>query len=127
ETADVESSVTKSLTGAFAYSGQVCISVQRIFIHEKRFDEWTERFVKGARGLKKGDPADESTELGVMIDEEAAKRAESWIKEAADNKAEILCGGKRDGQMLDATVLTTSTHEMRVVAAEVFAPVAVVD
>jgi acyl-CoA reductase-like NAD-dependent aldehyde dehydrogenase len=106
ETADVESSVKKNLTGAFAYSGQVCISVQRIFIHEKRFDEWTERFVDGARGLKKGDPAEEETELGVMIDEEAAKRAESWIKEAADNGAEILCGGNREGQMLDATVLT---------------------
>lgn len=127
ETADIESSLEKNLIGAFAYSGQVCISVQRLFVHEKRFHEWSKRFVEGARGLKKGDPADEATELGVMIDEAAAKRAEAWVAEAADHGAEVLCGGTRDGQMLDATVLTRTTPEMKVSAEEVFAPVVLVE
>ena len=113
--------------GAFSYSGQICISVQRVYIHEKIFDEWTEKFVERARNLKTGNPLDESTELSVMIDEDAAKKVISWIDEAVQNNAEIICGGKRDGAMLDATILTNTNSEMRVVSEEIFAPVAVVE
>lgn len=127
ETAEVEDSLRKSLVGAFAYSGQVCISVQRLYIHEKLFDAWTSRFVEEASQLKKGDPADEDTQLSVMIDEAAAKRAEEWIGEAVDHGARLLCGGGRDGGMLEPAVLTETTPEMKVVGEELFAPAAVVE
>lgn len=127
ETADFEKSLSKTVTGAFAYSGQICISVQRVYIHKKLFADWTAKFAEQANALKKGDPFDESTQLCVMIDEDAAKKAESWITEAVDNGAKILSGGNRDGSMLDATILTNTDPEMRVVAEEIFAPVVVVE
>lgn len=127
ESADVESSLEKIAIGAFAYAGQSCISVQRVYIHEKIFGEWTKKFVDKAKALKKGDPLDESVLFSAMIDERAALRAESWVNEAAENGAKILCGGNREGSMLDATVLMYTNPEMRVVAEEVFAPVAVVE
>ena len=73
ESADFEHSLKQTTTGAFAYAGQVCISVQRVYIHEKLFDEWTGRFVENAKKLKKGNPLDEATEISSMITEEAAK------------------------------------------------------
>ena len=127
ESADVASSVSKNLVGAFAYSGQVCISVQRIYIHERRFEEWVEAFVAGAKGLKKGDPKDPDTELSVMIDKPAADRVKEWIDEAVGNGAKLLTGGSVDGSMLDPVVLTNSDPEMRVVAEEAFGPVTVVE
>lgn len=127
QTADFEKSLERTTFGAFSYSGQICISVQRVFVHEKIFDRWSESFVRNADKLKKGSPLAESTELSVMITEDAAKKAESWIKEATENSARVLCGGKRDGAMLDATILTNTNPEMRVVSEEIFAPVAVVE
>lgn len=124
---DVDSSVSKAVTGAFAYAGQVCISVQRIYVHDSLFEPWTAKFVGEALSLKKGDPANEDVQLSVMIDEAAAKRTETWIKEATDNGAKLLCGGSRQGSLVDATVLTNTDPEMRVVSEEVFAPVAVVE
>jgi glyceraldehyde-3-phosphate dehydrogenase (NADP+) len=127
ETADFDKSLSRTVTGAFAYSGQVCISVQRVYVHEKHFDRWTDGFVEAAGKLRHGDPLNEDTELSVMIDEAAAKRAESWVSEAVDNGAKLLCGGKREGSMLEPIVLTDTHPEMRVVAEEVFAPVAIVE
>lgn len=127
ETADLQSSISKTVTGAFAYSGQICISVQRVYVHEKLFDEFTGVFTAQAKALKKGDPLDELTQLSVMIDEAAAKKAEAWINEAVDNGARLLCGGTRDGAMLDTTVITGTHPEMRVVSEEIFAPVVVVE
>ncbi|MEP6924729.1 MAG: aldehyde dehydrogenase family protein, partial [Pyrinomonadaceae bacterium] len=122
-----ERSLARSVMGAFSYAGQICISAQRFYLHETIFDAWTNEFVKRAENLKIGDPLDEQTELAVMIDEAAAKRAESWVDEAIDNGAKLLCGNKRTGALLNATVLTNTEPEMRVVAEEVFAPVAVVE
>jgi acyl-CoA reductase-like NAD-dependent aldehyde dehydrogenase len=127
DSANIEFSLERTAMGAFSYSGQICISVQRVYVHEKIYQEWTEKFVERARNLKTGNPLDESTELSVMITEEAAKKAASRIDEAVQNDAETLCGGKRDGAMLDATVLTKTNPEMRVVSEEIFAPVAVVE
>lgn len=126
-TADVEKSLEKTTVGAFAYAGQTCISVQRVYVHEKLFDEWTEKLVGNARRLQKGNPLDETTELSAMIDEAAARKAQSWIAEAAENGAEILCGNDLEGALLGATILTKTDLEMRVVAEEIFAPVAVVE
>ncbi|MEP6902368.1 MAG: aldehyde dehydrogenase family protein [Actinomycetota bacterium] len=127
KSADFEHSLKQTTIGAFAYAGQVCISVQRVYIHEKIFDEWTEKFVENARNLKKGNPLEEGTELSAMIDEKAAEKAQSWVTEAIENGAEILCGNNRTGAMLDATVVTKTNPEMRVASEEIFAPVAVVE
>jgi glyceraldehyde-3-phosphate dehydrogenase (NADP+) len=127
ESADFERSVKQTLTGAFAYAGQVCISVQRVFIHDKIFDRWTEKFIENARRLKKGNPLDEETDLSAMIDEKAAEKAQHWVTEAEANGARILCGNTRERALLDATVVTNTNPEMRVVSEEIFAPVAVVE
>ncbi len=127
ETADIESSVNKVTVGAFAYSGQVCISVQRIYIQQKIFDQWTENFVKSAQSLKRGDPKLETTQISSLIDEAAAKRIEAWVNEAVSNGAKLLCGGQRDGNFYEPTVLTNTTSEMKVVSEEAFAPIAVVE
>ena len=127
ESADIDKSLERSVMGAFTYAGQTCISVQRLYIHEKIFSEWTEKFVERARKLKIGNPLEESTELSVMIDEDAAKKAETILNEAREGGAEFLCGGGRDGAMLDATVVANTNPEMRAVAEEIFAPVAVVE
>lgn len=127
ESADFQKSVERTTFGAFTYAGQVCISVQRVYIHEKIFDKWTEKFVEAAKNLKTGNPLDEKTELSVMITKEAAEKAQSRVTEAEENGAEILCGNNRNGAMLNATILTNTNSEMRVVAEEIFAPVAVVE
>ncbi len=127
ENADLEKSIERTAFGAFAYAGQVCISIQRVILHEKIADEFTEKFVEKAKNLKIGNPLNETTELSVMIDENAAEKAKSWIDEALQNGAKLLCGGERKGSMLDATILTDTNPEMRVVADEIFAPVAVVE
>ena len=127
ESADIETSVQRTLVGAFAYSGQVCISVQRIFVHNSIFDSWVEGFVSGAKTLRRGSAEDEGTEIGVMIDEAAAKRTELWVGEAVGGGAELLCGGPREGTFVPATVLTNTDPEMRVIAEEVFGPVVAVE
>ena len=127
QTANLQRSVDRTTFGAFAYAGQVCISVQRVYVHEKIFEEWTEKFIGRAGNLKKGNPLDEETELSAMIDEAAAEKAQNWVAEASNNGAEVLCGNRRDGAMLDATVVTKTSPEMRVVSEEIFAPVAVVE
>jgi glyceraldehyde-3-phosphate dehydrogenase (NADP+) len=127
ESADFERSVSQTAMGAFTYAGQVCISVQRVFIHDRIFDRWTEKFIESARNLKKGDPLDEHTELSAMIDEKAAEKAQNWVTEAEQNGAKILCGNTRDKALLDATVITGTNPEMRVASEEIFAPVAVVE
>jgi acyl-CoA reductase-like NAD-dependent aldehyde dehydrogenase len=124
ETANVDYSVERTAMAAFAYAGQVCISAQRIFVHEKVSEEWTEKFVARAKALRTGDPLDETTELSVMIDEQAARRVEGWINEAVAGGARLLCGGTRRGSLLEATVLSNVHSEMRVCTEEVFAPVA---
>jgi glyceraldehyde-3-phosphate dehydrogenase (NADP+) len=126
ETADIPLAVHRTSTSAFAYAGQVCISAQRVIVHEKIAESFTEQFIERARSLRTGDPLDEATELPHMIDEAAARRAEGWIREAVDSGARLLCGGARHGSLLEATVLTDVDAEMRVASEEVFAPVATI-
>lgn len=127
ESADFEKSLEKITGGAFGYAGQTCISVQRIYVHAQIFDEWTGKFVENAKNLKKGNPLEESTALSAMIDQAAASKAQSRVEEAASNGAKILCGNTREKSLLDATIVTKTNPEMRVVAEEIFAPVAVVE
>jgi len=123
ETADVPRAVEKCLTGAFVYSGQVCISVQRIYVAPSSFAEFRDRFVEGAEKLVVGAPTDERTQIAHMIDVAAAERAHSWVGEAVSNGATALCGNNREGGVLSPTVLTGTAPEMRVISEEVFAPI----
>jgi glyceraldehyde-3-phosphate dehydrogenase (NADP+) len=127
ESADLKKAIERTTMGAFVYAGQVCISIQRVLLHEKIAEEFTEKFVENAKNLKKGNPLNEDTQLSSMIDEDAAEKAKSWVDEALQNGAELLCGNERNGSMLDATIVTNTNPEMRVVSDEIFAPVAVIE
>lgn len=123
KTADIEHAVNRCLIGGFAYSGQVCIHVQRIYVHKDVFNEFSTKFVEKVQKLKVGDPLDINTDISAMIDENNAKRIEAWVNEAVDNGVKILCGGKRKNAYYDPTVLTETKNEMKVCSMEVFGPV----
>jgi glyceraldehyde-3-phosphate dehydrogenase (NADP+) len=124
--ADLELAAARCAVGGYAYSGQTCISVQRIFAHESVYDRFVEQFVARVKALKTGDPAEETTVIGPLIDEAAAKRVEQWIQEAASQGARVLTGGKRTGSVVEATVLANVTPAMKVSCREVFGPVVTV-
>ncbi len=126
ESADLKDSVAKIVTGAFSQAGQSCISVQRIFVHEKVYDMFVEMLKAAVNQLNVGDPFDDDTEVASMINEEEAKRAGSWIKEAVDGGAELLTGGQRRSAVLSPALLANTSREMSVNCREVFAPVATV-
>ncbi|MBS0433097.1 MAG: aldehyde dehydrogenase family protein [Proteobacteria bacterium] len=114
--------VERLISGSFYQSGQSCIKVQRVLIHASLYDEVKRRFVAAAKKLKAGDPKDPETFLGPMIDETAAKRLEGWIAEARKAGANVLCGGKRKGRMLEATVLEKVPRDARLDRMEAFGP-----
>jgi len=123
EDADLNDTLEKSIIGGFAYAGQVCIHTQRIFVYDSIFEEFKKKFVEKTKNIKFGHPLDEKAFLNCMISEQEAIRAENWIKEAVEQGAEILCGGKREGTKLEATILTKTKPDMKVEKNEVFAPV----
>jgi glyceraldehyde-3-phosphate dehydrogenase (NADP+) len=115
--------VRKAVIGGFAYSGQVCIHAQRIYVAKEIFDEFIEKFITQVKSLKLGDPMQADTEISAMIDEANAIRIESWVKEAVEDGAKVVCGGKRDGTYYEPTVLIDTKPKMKVCALEVFGPV----
>jgi glyceraldehyde-3-phosphate dehydrogenase (NADP+) len=123
ETADIDVAVKKCLVGAFSYSGQVCIHVQRIYIHKNIFDTFAQKFSEAVQKLKFGNPMDPETDVSVMIDEANALRVESWVNDAVSGGAKILCGGKRNDSAFEPTVLTNTKREMKVCSLEIFGPV----
>lgn len=127
EDADLETSLAKCVTGGFAYSGQICIHAQRIYVHEKLFSVFTEKFIEKVKNLKRGNPTEESTEIAEMIDEKNAFRTERWIEEAKKAGAKILYGGKREGNFVEPTVITETNTSMKVNAEEVFGPVVILE
>ena len=120
---DLDDAVKRCLVGGFAYAGQACISVQRIFVQKNVLEDFTKKLVAGVKKLKVADPLDEAGDVGPMITEDAAKRAASWIEEAVAAGAKIETGGTRRGPFLEPTVLTHTKPEMKVSCQEVFAPV----
>ncbi len=123
--AEMHHAVSRVVRGGFSYAGQSCISAQRILVHESVYEQVREQLVHAARGLRLGDPLDETTDVGPMIDEAAAIRCEEWIHEALEGGATLLAGGKRDGGFVTPTVLENVKREMKVCREEVFAPVLV--
>jgi acyl-CoA reductase-like NAD-dependent aldehyde dehydrogenase len=107
---------------AFANSGQVCISLQRLYVHDAIADAFLERFVAATRALKIGNPLDRDCDVGPMISDEAADRAETWIREALDEGARALTDVRREGRMLWPVVLTDTRPDMKVMCREAFAP-----
>ncbi|HWO88635.1 MAG TPA: aldehyde dehydrogenase family protein [Gemmatimonadales bacterium] len=124
--ADLDHAVSRCAIGGYAYAGQSCISVQRILVHERVFDTFVDRFVARVEALRVGDPLDPATEVGPMISEEAAARAESWVRAAADAGAVVRTGGTRRGNLFQPTVLTGTSPEQQIECEEVFAPVTTV-
>jgi len=125
--ADLDFAAKKVCFGAFAYSGQVCISVQRTYVHESCFDTFIEKLKVAVGQLKSGDPLDPSVTFGPMIDRGNAERVESWIQEAVDGGARLVTGGKGNGAFFEPTVLTGVSADKKVVCEEVFGPVLVVE
>jgi acyl-CoA reductase-like NAD-dependent aldehyde dehydrogenase len=116
--------IERLVFGAFYQSGQSCISVQRIYVHESLYDELKKRLVAAVKNLKAGDPKKKETFLGPMIDEAAAERLHGWIEEARKAGGKVLCGGKRKGPMLEATLMEGVPRDAKVNRQEVFGPFA---
>lgn len=110
------------VAAAFRKAGQVCTSVQRLYVHEDVLEETTERLLDRVRSLQVGDPTDPATFVGTLIDESAARRVESWARTAVEGGAEMLGGGERDGALLQPIVLRGVDPRMEVICREVFGP-----
>ncbi len=122
--ADIDDVVDRLVIGAFYQSGQSCIGVQRVLIHAAIYEEVRDRFVVATRALKSGDPKDPETFIGPMISEREATRLHSWIEDAVARGARLLVGGKREGAMLEATLLEDVPPDCDAMAKEAFGPVA---
>lgn len=118
--------VERIIFGAFYQSGQSCISVQRIIIHEDIYEEFRDKLTAAVSGLIKGNPKDEDTFIGPMISLKEAERLHGWVESAVAGGATLLCGGTREGAMLDATLLENVGPEMEVSCKEAFGPVAAI-
>jgi glyceraldehyde-3-phosphate dehydrogenase (NADP+) len=125
--ADLERAADRITAGAFALAGQVCISVQRVYVHREVFDDVVREVASRTEKVQVGDPLEESTQVGPMISVSAAKRAESWIQEALDRGGERVCGGQREGSLLWPTVLQNVPEDCRVCREEAFAPLVVIN
>lgn len=125
EDADIDFVVQRLVFGAFYQSGQSCISVQRILVHEKIYSQVKEKLVAATQQLVMGDPIQESTFIGPMISDKEAQRLATWIDEAKQQGATLLCGGQRQGAMLAATLLENVPKHCALVQEEVFGPVAI--
>ncbi len=125
EDVDIDDAVSRIIIGAFYQSGQSCISVQRIYVHEKIYDTFKNRLTASTLALKSGDPKDGDTFIGPLISENDSARLEGWISSAVENGGRLLCGGKRDGVMLEATLLENVPEDENICSKEAFGPVAV--
>ncbi len=123
KSADLSVAAKKCAIGAFANSGQVCISLQRIYAAKSVAGEFSSLLAKETQKLITGDPYDEKTFMGPLINEEAAQRAQEWVESAVKEGASLLAGGKRDKNMFPPTILSKVTDEMSIVCEEVFAPI----
>ncbi|WP_032097716.1 MULTISPECIES: aldehyde dehydrogenase family protein [unclassified Alteromonas] len=125
EDADLDDAVERIIIGAYYQSGQSCISVQRLLVHSAIYEDFKTRFVEKVKALVSGDPSSEDTFIGPMISEGEAERLHDWIIDAEKAGGKILCGGTRDGAMLDATVMEGVPKDCDASAEEAFGPLSV--
>jgi acyl-CoA reductase-like NAD-dependent aldehyde dehydrogenase len=121
--ANIDHAVSRTVMGSFAYSGQTCISVQRIYIHHEKYDEFRAKFVDATNALLIGDPLNEKTDIGPVINDAAAIRIDNWVNEAVSQGAQIAVGGTRMGKVMSPTILENVSESMQVMCAEVFGPI----
>jgi acyl-CoA reductase-like NAD-dependent aldehyde dehydrogenase len=124
--ADIEEAATKLAANAFSFAGQSCISVQRIYVKREAYDDFVSRFVPKVQALKVGDPGEEDTDVGPVIDEDARERIVSWVEEAKSAGAAVLTGGEVVDGLLQPTVIADVTPDMKVSCQEVFGPLCTV-
>jgi acyl-CoA reductase-like NAD-dependent aldehyde dehydrogenase len=123
---DMDDAVERIIFGAFYQSGQSCVGVQRILVHKDIYQIFSDKLVARTKTLKMGDPKEENTFIGPMVSEKEAMRLKSWIDRAVESGATLLCGGNRNGAMLEATLLTHVPKNENIYAKEAFGPVAVI-
>jgi len=127
ENVNINDIISRCVTGAFSYQGQVCISLQRVYVHEKQYDSFVERFVNATKQLKIGNPLDEKTDISALISPQDVKRSLEWIKEAEQDGAIVATGGKSEGGILYPTVILNGHNKLNVSCQEVFAPIVVIN
>jgi acyl-CoA reductase-like NAD-dependent aldehyde dehydrogenase len=125
--ADLPGAAPRIAAAAFALAGQVCISVQRVYVHRAVFKTLAEQVAAATEKMTAGDPLDEATDVGPMISSDAADRAQEWIQEALDAGGKRICGGRREGALLWPSVLIEVPHDCRLCSQEAFAPVVVIN
>ncbi|HMB17795.1 MAG TPA: aldehyde dehydrogenase family protein [Gaiellaceae bacterium] len=121
--ADIEAAANATAQHGFSFAGQSCISIQRVYVQRSVYDDFVERLIPKVEQLVVGDPADEETDLGPVIDEDARERILEWIDEARDAGAEILTGGDLEGELIRPTLIANPSPELKVSCEEVFGPV----
>ncbi len=127
EGVDLEKALGSIVMGSWANAGQVCIKVQRVYVHESLYDQFLETFVAETKRVAVGDPMDPNTIVGPMIEQLHVERVLTWIAEAVEGGARVHCGGKASGQVLEPTVITGARRDARVCRDEIFGPVTVVE
>jgi acyl-CoA reductase-like NAD-dependent aldehyde dehydrogenase len=120
--ADLDAAIPRTVMSAFANAGQICLSLQRLYVHEAIAEPFLREFVRQTEALKVGNPLDRDCDVGPLISDEAADRAERWIHEAVAEGARLVTGGRRERRLIWPTVLTDTRPEMRVMCQEAFAP-----
>ncbi len=127
EDAELDKAFPRVVLAAYALAGQVCISVQRIFVHKNLFDEFVERYVKTAESLKVGNQLLEETDVGPLVEEKEAKRVKEWIDEAVSKGAKLLTGGEINGALMKPAVVVNCPKETKLFRAEAFGPVVIIN
>ena len=125
--ADLDKALPRIITGGYSQAGQVCISVQRVLIHQDIYASVKDKLVELAKQVKSGDPSEADVVVGPMIDKGELKRIQQWVKEAVDAGATILCGGETKGLVMEATILENVSHEAKLYKDEAFGPVMILE
>ncbi len=124
---DIDSIINRCVKGAFSFQGQVCISLQRIYIHESLYETFVQKFVEATQQLKIGDPLDPRTDVSALISKEDVERTLDWIHEAKQHGAVVATGGIAKGNILLPTVLLNAESSLKVSCQEVFAPIVIIN
>ncbi len=121
--ADVEAAAAATAQHGFSFAGQSCISIQRVYVHKEVYDDFVRRLIPKVQALVVGDPSEDDTDVGPVIDKDARERVLDWIEEARKAGAEVLTGGELEGELIRPTVIAGAAPELQVSCEEVFGPV----